>query len=138
MKAQLGKGVNANRHRLSRTNLGQLGFLVVRRNVERVRDCREEDLSRLNEVGDLDLLVGDGGGLGGVDLRIRQIELRLRQDRPLTIDYRQGLTALGFEYPDMGARRVECREIALQGGLTLAGIGLRLLPSLGRAISGLG
>jgi hypothetical protein len=73
----VGIGVYADFDRLADAHLGKLRFLEIGGDPDVERHQRRQRLSDLHVVTRRDVLVRDGAGLGGEDLRVGEVEPRL-------------------------------------------------------------
>ena len=96
-RRSIGKRVDPNVHRLTNAHVRKLGLLEVRDDVGFGRNGREQCLSGLHEVADLDRPIRNASVGGGVDLRVRQIEAGLSNGGLLLCDDRIRLFSLALQ-----------------------------------------
>jgi hypothetical protein len=110
-----GIGVDGNRDRLARMNIGELGLLVVGDNVRRrERHHRHQLGPRLHILADAQRAVADNAVDRRRDDRVREIELGLVPQRLIAGNRRLRLGELGFQHVELlgcvGERSIVARD----------------------------
>jgi hypothetical protein len=132
------KAVDFDLHRLAAAHVGELGFLVVGHDIDRVeRHHRHQGRAGLDVLADPQRPRANRAGDRCDDGRVGQVELCLVLDRPAMVALRLSLDAFGRQYVDLALGDQQPGPTTLQLRRLFAQRRVGLLGALDGAIAGL-